>query len=61
MNEESEKADLPHPPSHYHLPSSGQNLTDSQAALSLLLGGADAAGVAAGVAGVAAGVADGAG
>ena len=48
------------PPSHYHLPSSGQNLSGAFAALPLLLGGADAAGVTDGVAGVAAGVANGA-
>ena len=51
------------PPSHYHLPSSGQNLTGAFTSLSLHLGGSDAARVAAGVAkvtaGVAAGVADG--
>ena len=47
------------PPSHYHLPSSGQNLTGAFTSLPLRLGGSDAAGTTAGVVRVAVGVAAG--
>ena len=64
---ENEKANLLHPPSHYHLPSSGQYRSGALMALSLLLSGAglatrEAAGVAiVGVAGASGGAAGDAG